>query len=98
MAPMNAHPTPCSLQSLFNAQHRASRAHAVVPLALRRERLMKVRALLEVNGPALAQAVQADFGVRSAQLTEIADLFVLRTLLAGLLKNLPRWMKPVKVR
>ncbi|MDB5928379.1 MAG: aldehyde dehydrogenase, partial [Polaromonas sp.] len=42
--------------------------------------------------------VQADFGVRSAQLTEIADLFVLRTLLAGLLKNLPRWMKPVKVR
>jgi coniferyl-aldehyde dehydrogenase len=87
-----------SLHSLFEAQHRASRAQAEVPLALRRERLLKIRALLAQHGAALAQAVQADFGVRSPQLTEIADLFVLRTLLAGLLKNLARWMKPVRVR
>lgn len=89
---------PPSLRFLFDAQHRASRAQPVVPLAVRRERLLKIRALLDAHGAALARAVQADFGVRSAQLTEIADLFVLRTLLAGLLKNLPRWMKPVKVR
>ncbi|MEO7400835.1 MAG: coniferyl aldehyde dehydrogenase, partial [Polaromonas sp.] len=37
------------------------------------------------------------FGVRSPQLTEIADLFVLRTLLSSTLKNLARWMKPVRV-
>ena len=91
-------PPPSSLHSLFEAQHRASRAQAEVPLALRRERLLKIRALLAQHGPALAQAVQADFGVRSPQLTEIADLFVLRTLLAGALKNLARWMKPVRVR
>ncbi len=89
---------PSSLHALFDDQHRASRAQAVVPLGLRRERLLKMRALLEAHGAALANAVQADFGVRSTQLTEIADLFVLRTLLSGLLKNLPRWMKPVKVR
>ncbi|CAN5290066.1 coniferyl aldehyde dehydrogenase [soil metagenome] len=89
---------PSSLRFLFDVQHRASRAQPVVPLAVRRERLLKIRALLEVHGAALASAVQADFGVRSPQLTEIADLFVLRTLLASLLKNLPRWMKPVKVR
>ena len=89
-------PTP-SLHSLFDAQHRASRAQADVPLALRRERLLNIRALLDQHGPALAQAVQADFGVRSPQLTEIADLFVLRTLLADVLKNLARWMKPVRV-
>ncbi|MEO8012646.1 MAG: coniferyl aldehyde dehydrogenase [Polaromonas sp.] len=95
---MISSPSPSSLHSLFEAQHRASRARAEVPLALRRERLLKIRALLEQHGAALAQAVQADFGVRSPQLTEIADLFVLRTLLAGALKNLARWMKPVRVR
>ena len=95
---MISSPPPSSLHSLFEAQHRASRAQSEVPLALRRERLLKIRALLEQHGAALAQAVQADFGVRSPQLTEIADLFVLRTLLAGLLKNLARWMKPVRVR
>ena len=95
---MISSPPPSSLHSLFDAQHRASRVQAEVPLALRRERLLKIRALLVQHGAALAQAVQADFGIRSPQLTEIADLFVLRTLLAGALKNLARWMKPVRVR
>jgi len=95
--PMMSSPPTVSLHSLFEAQHRASRAQAEVPLALRRERLLKMRALLESHGAALARAVQSDFGVRSPRLTEIADLFVLRTLLAGALKNLGRWMKPVRV-
>ncbi len=90
-------PNP-SLRSLFDAQHGASRAQIDAPLALRRERLLKIRALLHEHGGALTQAVQADFGVRSAQLTEIADLFVLRALLSSTLKRLPKWMKPVKVR
>ena len=95
--PMTSSPPPPRLQSLFDAQHRASRAQADVSLAMRRERVLKIRTLLDVHGAALAQAVQADFGVRSPQLTEIADLFVLRTLISSLLKNLPRWMKLVKV-
>ena len=95
---MTSRPPPSRLQSIFDAQHRASRAQAEVSLAVRRERLLKIRTLLDTHGAALAQAVQADFGVRSPQLTEIADLFVLRTLISSTLKNLPRWMKPVKVR
>lgn len=89
--------SPAGLRSLFEAQHSASRSQVAVPLALRRDRLLRLQALLNLHGPALAQAVQADFGVRSLQLTEIADLFVLRTLLSSTLKKLPRWMKPVKV-
>lgn len=85
------------LAALFDAQYRASRAQVDVPLALRRDRLLRMRTLLDENGAALAQAVQADFGVRSPQLTEIADLFVLRTLLSHTLKALSKWMKPVKV-
>ena len=52
------------MQSLFDAQHRASRAHAVVPLAVRRERLLKIRTLLDTHGGALAQALRERFIVR----------------------------------
>ena len=86
------------LQALFEAQHQASRAHVDVPLVVRRERLLRMRKLLDEHGPTLAAAVQADFGVRSPRLTEVADLFVLRTLLAHTLRHLARWSRPQKVR
>ena len=86
-----------NLRDLFNAQHAASRQHIEVPLDVRRNRLLRMKALIDDHGGALAQAVQADFGVRSLQLTEIADLFVLRSLMSHTLKALPKWMKPQKV-
>ena len=85
------------LHDLFNAQHIASRQHIDVSLEVRRHRLLTMKALIDDHGSALAQAVQTDFGVRSLQLTEIADLFVLRSLLSHTLKALPKWMKPQKV-
>ncbi|MBC7377164.1 MAG: coniferyl aldehyde dehydrogenase [Burkholderiaceae bacterium] len=90
-------PETAQLRLLFDAQYRASRTQIDVPLALRRDRLLRMKALLDTHGAALAKAVQADFGVRSAQLTEIADLFVLRSLMSHTLKHLAKWMKPVKV-
>ena len=96
-----APPIPCAstdLKALFAAQHQASRAQIDVPFALRCDRLRRMRALLDEHGDALARAAQADFGVRSLQLTEIADLFVLRTMLAHTIKHLKKWMKPKKVR
>jgi coniferyl-aldehyde dehydrogenase len=86
-----------TLRALFEAQHQASRAQIDVPLSLRRDRLLRMRTLINDHGNELAQAVQADFGVRSQQLTEIADLFVLRALMSHTLKSLAKWMKPVKV-
>ena len=85
------------LRALFDAQYAASRRDIDVPLSVRRDRLLRMKALIDNNGAALAQAVQADFGVRSAQLTEVADLLVLRSLLSHTLKCLPKWVKPVKV-
>ncbi|CAN5465091.1 coniferyl aldehyde dehydrogenase [soil metagenome] len=90
-------PQAAQLRLLFDTQYRASRAQIDVPLALRRDRLLRMKSLLDTHGPALAAAVQADFGVRSPQLTEIADLFVLRSLISHTVKHLARWMKPVKV-
>lgn len=86
------------LEHLFAAQHQASRTHIEVPLSLRQDRLLRMQDLLDTHADALAKAVEADFGVRSTQLTEIADFLVLRSLLTGTLKHLPRWMKPQKVR
>ncbi|MDP2033923.1 MAG: coniferyl aldehyde dehydrogenase, partial [Polaromonas sp.] len=94
---INANTDSTTLHALFDAQHHASRAQIEVPLTLRRDRLLRMRTLINEHGSALAQAVQADFGVRSPQLTEIADLFVLRTLMSHTLKSLARWVKPVKV-
>lgn len=97
MQGMTQIPPTLPLRALFDAQHSASRAQIEVPLALRRDRLGRLRALIDTHAAALAEAVQADFGVRSPQLTEAADLFVLRAGMAQLHKRLPRWMQPQRV-
>ncbi|MCW5259421.1 aldehyde dehydrogenase family protein [Verminephrobacter eiseniae] len=90
--------TAAELQACFDLQHRASRAQPDVPLQLRRERLLRLRRLLDEHGPVLAAAVQADFGIRSPRLTEMADFLLLRALLSHTLRHLARWMKPQKLR
>lgn len=95
---MTQTPPDIPMRALFDAQHHASRAQIDVPLALRLDRLQRMRALIDVHGAALAEAVQADFGVRSSRLTEIADFFVLRALLGDLEKHTGAWMKPRRVR
>ena len=89
--------TPADIHAHFDLQHQASRAQPDVPLLVRRERLLRIRKMLDEHGPVLAAAVQADFGMRSPRLTEVADFFVLRTLLSHTLKHLSKWMKPQKV-
>ena len=89
---------PADLHRLFEAQHQASRAQVEVPLLVRRERLLRIRKMLDENGAVLAAAVQADFGMRSPRLTEVADFFVLRNLLNQCLRKLSRWMRPQRVR
>ena len=90
--------TPAEIHALFDLQRQASREHVDVPLLVRRERLLRMRKMLDENGAVLAAAVQADFGMRSPRLTEVADFFVLRTLLSHTLGHLAGWMKPHKVR
>ena len=89
--------TPADIRAHFDLQFQASRAHVDVPLLVRRERLLRLRKLLDENGPVLAAAVQADFGMRSPRLTEVADFLVLRSLLSHTLRHLAKWVKPRKV-
>ena len=89
--------TPDPLHQLFEMQRQASRAQPEVPLALRRDRLARLDTMLHQHAPALCAAVHADFGVRSAALTQIADFFVLRNLMAHTLRHLRAWMRPQRV-
>ena len=86
------------LQVLFDRQHRGSREAPDVPVATRLDRVRRVQRLLDDNFPAIAAAVEADFGIRSTALTEVADLIVLRSLLSQLLRKAARWSRPVRVR
>lgn len=88
---------PFTLQQLFDVQHQASRQQVDVPALVRKERLLRIQKILHEHGTTLAAAVQADFGVRSPQLTEMADLMVLRTMLSHTLRNLNQWMRPQRV-
>jgi coniferyl-aldehyde dehydrogenase len=90
-------PPDIPMRALFDAQFHASRQQIEVPLSKRRDRISRVRQLIEQHGPALAAAVQADFGVRSPQLTEVADFLVLRALIGDLEKHLVAWTKPRRV-
>jgi coniferyl-aldehyde dehydrogenase len=95
---MTQTPPDLPMRALFDAQFQASRAQIDVPLSLRLDRLRRVRALIDAHGTALAEAVQADFGVRSTRLTEVADFFVLRALIGDLEKHTAAWMKTRRVR
>ena len=90
-------PDKTRMHVLFDVQYKVGRAQIEVRLAQRQSRLLTMKALLDDYGTALAQAVQKDFGVQSLQLTEIADLFVRRTVLSHTLMSLPKWIQPQKV-
>lgn len=94
---MSQIPPHLPLRASFDAQYHASRQQVDVPLSVRQDRLERMRTLIEDNARALCDAVQADFGVRSPDLTEVADLFVLRAMIGQLKHHLPRWMKPQRV-
>ena len=81
------------LHRIFDLQYQASRVQVQVPLVVRRERLLRLQKMLDTNGGELAAAVQADFGIRSPQLTEMVELMLLRQLLKHSLRKLKRWTK-----
>lgn len=94
---MTQTPPDLPMRALFEAQHQASRAQPEVDLAVRLDRVARLRALIEDHTAALCDAVGADFGVRSQRLTEVADFFVLRSTIGQVQRNLARWMKPRRV-
>lgn len=86
-----------TLHAAFTVQHEAARRDHSPSLRVRRERLARIKALIENNAALWIDTISQDFGHRSAQVTEVADLFVLRTGLKQISAQLSRWMKPRRV-
>lgn len=82
------------LQSLFSRMHAASRSGIEVSYAVRRRRLDVLEALLRENEPALAAAIAADFGHRSAHETRLLEMFPSLEGIRHARRHLRGWMRP----
>jgi len=82
------------LATVFEAQRQAFMAARPEPLVVRRDRLRRLRALLEQERETLADAMAADFGARSREQSLLADVLPAHNLVNYCLKNLTRWARP----
>ena len=74
------------------------RAMPAPDAALRRDRLSRAIALLADHGDTLAEAMRADFGHRSVESAQLADIAASIAALSHARANLARWMKPERRR
>lgn len=86
-------PDVADLDTVFLAMRRASRAADVPSLALRRDRLDRLRTLILENRDAFMDAIAADFGGRSRAETELLEILPLLNGLKHTRRHLPRWMR-----
>jgi coniferyl-aldehyde dehydrogenase len=89
--------TPNTLPALFEAQRAAFAGDSFPALAVRLDRLDRLRRLLQENEDAIAQAISDDFGHRSRHETAIAETFIVLGAIAHARRHLRRWMKRRRV-
>ena len=85
------------LQARFEAQRHAFAADSFPDAATRRDRLERMRRLVEDNEQRFASAICADFGNRSQHETVIAETFFVLAGIAHTRRHLARWMKKRRV-
>jgi coniferyl-aldehyde dehydrogenase len=82
------------LPALFAAQRAAFAAERDPPLAVRRDRLDRLAALVDKNESEIIAAIAADYGTRAAQETRLAELFMVTVGIRHARRHLSRWMRP----
>jgi coniferyl-aldehyde dehydrogenase len=90
-------PDLSALDDAFHAMFDASRADGTPALALRLDRLRRLRALVVENEGRFEQAISADFGHRSSVETTIAETLFLYTEIKHATRHLKRWMAPRRI-
>lgn len=81
------------LEVILHAQRAAHAADPSPDIELRRDRLQRLATVTERHGAELVQAIQADFGHRSAHETQLTDLLMIDTAIRHAVRHLPKWMK-----
>jgi coniferyl-aldehyde dehydrogenase len=86
------------MEAWFHVLRAASRRDVDVPLAVRRDRLKRLRALLERHGGKFEAAVSEDFGHRSAHETRLAETIIVEAAIKHAHRHVARWMAPRRIR
>lgn len=86
--------TDLALQSTFAEQRRAFAGNPMPPAAQRRQWLISLREALLAQRQGLVEAIDADFGGRSADETLLAELMPAVQGLRHAERQLVRWMRP----
>jgi coniferyl-aldehyde dehydrogenase len=81
-------------QRIFALQREAYLRHPYPSLAERRESLAKLERILVDNADAIAEAINRDFGHRSAEESKLLELFGCVDGIRHTRRKLRRWMKP----
>ncbi|MEM9716465.1 MAG: aldehyde dehydrogenase family protein [Pseudomonadota bacterium] len=83
-----------TMQQQFERMQAAARSNLVTDLATRKDRLNRLERLLLDNQDALIEAIDADFGNRSATETKAVEFLPLILMLRYSRRRLRRWMRP----
>ncbi len=94
---MMAQHDPSGLVARLAAQRAAYSQERWPTLAVRRDRLKRLRALTREHGTAIAASIDADFGGRSAHETRLAELFLVAAAISHAESHLRRWTRPRRV-
>jgi coniferyl-aldehyde dehydrogenase len=86
-----------ALKASFGILRQAARAEVDVAASVRKDRLLRLLALLHENTEAFADAISADFGHRSVHETRIAEAFLVEAGLKHALQRLDPWMRRKQV-
>lgn len=81
------------LQQVLKTMKRAHLSQGPADVKLRQDRLLRSINLIRMNYQRLTDAMNADFGHRSAYQSQVADLGSTMKMLQHSLENVPTWMK-----
>ena len=86
--------TDAQLNASYSLIHEASRIDPAPSLAIRRQRLDALEALLRENTTAICNAISEDFGHRSTHETQLLEIFPSLEGIRHVRSHLKSWMKP----
>ena len=86
------------MRRVFDVQRAASRREAKSTLDQRLDALARLRSLVRENRDAIASAISADFGTRSADETQLLEVVPVFNAIRHARRHLSAWMKPRRKR
>jgi len=82
----------------FEQNKLAFKAEPHTTMEVRKNQIQRLITMLNENEENLCKVIEADFGYRHPVETQLAEILAIRQEAASTIKNLNRWVKPIKVK